>query len=56
MNAQQLQDQIDFELADLQNLKSCEGEGFTIEEWIEVKEDAVRYLKERLKSTKTTKG
>ena len=56
MNKFDLQGEIDFELADLQNLKSCAAQGFTIDEWIECKEDALRYLKERLESTKTTKG
>lgn len=37
---------LEFEIAELQNLESCEGQGFTIEDYIDSKKMLIDILKD----------
>ena len=44
----ELQEQIEYELGDLQCLESCMERGFNIHDWIQCKSDTLDFIRDRL--------
>lgn len=44
----ELQDIIEYELADLQCLESCLEQGFNIHDWVQCKSDTLNFMRDRL--------
>lgn len=49
----ELQENIDYELGDLQCLEACAERGFTIHDWIQCKSDALDFMSSRLVKLKS---